>query len=125
MNIELSRFRVLPGQMPLVEEWLDFLNENMDAVIKTLDGENMLVETIFSEHLDGADYLYWFSIQGTGGIDVRESQHWVDAKHLEYWRACIDASSTPVDLKPRVTMIPERIMGGFTNAAQQVTQPPG
>ncbi len=56
---------------------------------------------------------------------MRESQHRVDAKHLEYWRACIDASYTPVDLKPRVTMIPERIMGGFTNAAQQVTQQPG
>lgn len=59
------------------------------------------------------------------GIDVRESQHRVDAKHLEYWRACIDAAYTPVDLKPKVTMIPERIMGGFTNAAQQVTQQPG
>lgn len=109
-NFEPSRFRVRPGRTPLAEEWPGFLNRNMGAVLHILNG---------------ADYLYWFSIQGTGRIDVRESQHWVDAKHLEYWRACIDASSTPVDLKPRVTMIPERIMGGFTNAAQQVTQQPG
>jgi len=118
MNIELSRFRVRPGQMPVVEEWLAFLKQNMDAVLQTLDGENMLVETIFSEHLDGADYLYWFSIQGEGGVDVRESKHWVDEKHLEYWRACIDDSYTHVDLTPRVTMIPERVMGGFTNGGQ-------
>lgn len=114
MNIELSRFRVRPGQMPLVEEWLGFLNQNMDAVLQTLDGENMLVETIFSEHHDGADYLYWFSIQGEGGADVRESKHWVDEKHLEYWRACIDDSYAHVDLAPRVTMIPARVMDTLT-----------
>lgn len=118
MNIELSRFRVRPGQMPLVDEWLDFLNRNMDAVLQTLDGENMLVETIFSEHLDGADYLYWFSIQGEGGLDVRESRHWVDRKHLEYWRACIDDSYTHVDLAPRVTMIPARVMDTFAGCGQ-------
>lgn len=96
----------------------------MGAVLRILDGEKSLAATIPSD-LDGIGYLYWFSIQGTGGIDVRESQHRVDAKHLEYWRACIDAAYTPVDFKPRVTMIPERIMGVFTNAAQQVTQQPG
>lgn len=119
MNIELSRFRVREGQMPVVEQWLSFLNENMDAVIETLEGERMLVETIFSEHLDGADYLYWFSIQGEGGIEVRESAHWIDAKHLEYWRACIDDSYEHVDLAPRVSMMPRRIRTQLRIAAQQ------
>ena len=104
---------MLPGKMAVVEQWLAFLNQDMDAVVQTLEGENMLVETIFHEHLDGRDYLYWFSIQGEGGIDVRDSQHPVDAKHLEYWRECIDDSYTHVDLKPRVTMLPEAIRTHF------------
>lgn len=109
MNIELSRFRVLPGRMDAVDEWMQFLTENIDAVIRTLEGERMFVESIFSEHHDGADYLYWYSIQGEGGIDVRESDHWVDKKHIEFWQRCIDSSYEHVDLTSRVTMIPERI----------------
>ena len=109
MNIELSRFRVRPGCQPLVEEWLDFLRDNLGAVLETLDGERMLVESIFSEHLDGVDYLYWYTIQGEGGTMVTASEHWIDVKHLEYWRLCIDDSYPGVDLPSRVTMIPERI----------------
>ena len=103
------RFRVLPGKGPLVDEWLEFLERNMPAVLETLEGEKMYVESILSETLDGIDYLYWYSIQGEGGIDVRESDHWLDHKHLEYWRACINPDFTPVVITPRVNMIPQRI----------------
>ena len=44
-----------------------------------------------------------------GGSAVTESERWIDLKHLEYWRACIDDSYPGVDLPSRVTMIPERI----------------
>lgn len=62
MNIELMRFRVKPGKIERVDQWLQFLNSNMPAVLETLEGERMYVETIFSETLDGAEYLYWYSI---------------------------------------------------------------
>ena len=47
MNIELSRFRVRKGKSEVVDEWMNFLNENMEEVLLTLDGEKMYVETIF------------------------------------------------------------------------------
>lgn len=62
MNIELMRCRVKPGKTERVDQWLQFLNSNMPAVLETLEGERMYVETIFSETLDGAEYLYWYSI---------------------------------------------------------------
>lgn len=108
------RFRVLPGKSLLVDQWLEFLNRNMPAVLETLDGEKMYVETIFSETLDGVDYLYWYSIQGENGTNVQESAHWLDIKHLEYWEACIDSEFTPVVITPRVNMIPERIRAQMT-----------
>ena len=49
MNIELSRFRVRKGKSEVVDKWMNFLNENMDEVLLTLDGEKMYVETIFRE----------------------------------------------------------------------------
>lgn len=109
MKTELRRFRVLPGRMDLVNEWMHFLTSNLDAVIETLDGERIFVESIFGEHLDGADYLYWYVVQGEGGNNVRESDHWIDKKHIEYWDQCIDKAYDHVKLTSHATMIPNHI----------------
>lgn len=47
----------------------------MEEVLLTLEGEQMYIETIFREILNGEEYLYWYSIQGTGGVEVNESEH--------------------------------------------------
>ena len=39
MNIELSRFHVRKGKSEVVDKWMNFLNENMEEVLLTLDGE--------------------------------------------------------------------------------------
>ncbi|GAA4375777.1 DUF6176 family protein [Paeniglutamicibacter cryotolerans] len=67
----MSRFQVLPGRMDVVEAWLAFPNEKIDAVIQPRDGENLLVETIRSEELEGAGSPDWFSIQGGGMVHER------------------------------------------------------
>lgn len=108
MNIELSRFRVKAGKTEKVDEWIQFLNDNMEDVLLTLDGEKMYIETIFREKTDDAEFLYWYSIQGEGGQDIMESESWIDKKHLEYWDECIDNESQ-VDMKMEVSMIPHRI----------------
>ena len=84
MNIELSRFRVRKGKSEVVDKWMNFLNENMEEVLLTLDGEKMYVETIFREKCDDEEYLYWYSIQGENGIRVEESDSWIDKNyHVE------------------------------------------
>ncbi|TWT09244.1 DUF6176 family protein [Planomicrobium sp. CPCC 101079] len=109
MNIELTRFRVKEGKTAKVDEWLEFLNEHLDDVLVTLEGEKMYVETIFRETLEGKEYLYWYSIQGEGGQSVESSTHWVDEKHLAFWNECIDPTFQPVDLTTSVVMIPTNI----------------
>lgn len=109
MNVELTRFKVKAGKSEAVNEWLKFLNDNMKDVLVTLEGEKMYVETIFREVLNGDEYLYWYSVQGSGGQDVEESEHWIDKQHLEFWEECIDESFRPVDLGTEVVMIPEKV----------------
>lgn len=109
MNVEITRFRVKQGKKELVTEWLKFLNDNIDDVLVTLEGEKMYVETIFREELEGYEYLYWYSVQGESGIEVEESDHWIDIKHLEYWNECIDENYRPVDLSTEVVMIPDKV----------------
>ncbi|PYF08446.1 DUF6176 family protein [Ureibacillus chungkukjangi] len=109
MNIECTRFRVKQGKTERVNEWLAFLNEHLDDVLVTLEGEKMFVETIFREVLNGDEFLYWYSVQGTGGVEVEASEHWIDKKHLEYWDECIDKTYRPVDLKTEVVMIPNKV----------------
>lgn len=109
MNVELTKYRVIDGKSAVVDEWLTFLNENMKDVLVTLEGEKMYVETIFREVLDGHEYLYWYSIQGEGGVEVESSTHWIDEKHLAFWKECIDSSFQPVDLVTSVVMIPSTV----------------
>ena len=96
MKVELVRVKVLEGKSETVDEWMKFLNDNMKEVLLTLDGEKMYVETILREVLNGEEYLYWYSIQGEGGIEVEDSESWIDKKHLEYWKECIDKTFRPV-----------------------------
>lgn len=109
MNVELTRFRVKKGKSARVDEWLSFLNDHLDDVLVTLEGEKMYVETIFRETLGDDEYLYWYSVQGEGGQDVETSEHWIDQKHLAYWDECIDQTFKPVDLTTEVVMIPAKI----------------
>ena len=109
MEVELTRYRVKPGKSSKVEEWLNFLNENMEDVLVTLEGEKMYVETIFHELLNGEEFLYWYSVQGNGGENVDDSAHWIDLKHLEYWDECIDKQFGSVDLNTKVVMIPKQV----------------
>ncbi|HEM4989949.1 TPA: hypothetical protein U1348_000986 [Streptococcus suis] len=109
LNVELSRFRVKEGKTVQVDEWMAFLNEHMEDTLLTLEGEKMYVETIFREVSDGLQYLYWYSVQAEGGIEVEDSESYIDKKHLEYWEECIDPNYGMVDLEPQVIMIPKPI----------------
>lgn len=109
INVELTRYRVLEGKSDCVDEWMKFLNDNMKDTLLTLESEKMYVETIFREKIDGVEYLYWFSVQGEGGTAVEESESYIDKKHLEYWRECIDASFGYQDLTAEGVMIPDAI----------------
>lgn len=109
LNVELTKFKVLEGKSEKVDEWMKFLNDNMKDVLLTLDGEKMYVETIFREVIGNEEYLYWYSVQGEGGIDIYESESFIDKKHLEYWKECIDRKFKPIDMDMQVVMIPEKI----------------
>ncbi len=78
LNVELSRFRVKEGKTVQVDEWMAFLNEHMEDTLLTLEGEKMYVETIFREVLDGREYLYWYSVQAEGRIEVEDSESYID-----------------------------------------------
>jgi hypothetical protein len=81
LNIELTRFKVKKGKSKVVDEWLSFLNDNMNETLLTLEAEKMYVETIFREVLNGDEYLYWYSVQGVGGQEVEDSESFIDKKH--------------------------------------------
>jgi len=109
MQIECTRFRVKKGKSRQVDEWMKMLNDRMSEVMLTLQDEKMYVETIFRENVDGTEYLYWFSVQGEDGSELKDSVHDVDKKHMEFWDECIDESYAPVDLESQVVMIPKKV----------------
>ena len=107
MKVELSRFRVKPGKSERVTEWLAMLNRRMPEVLQTLEREEMKIEVIFREIIDGNEYLYWFSVQGEQGETRRNSPFDVDAKHIEFHKECIDHDYGMRDAQPQVVMVPK------------------
>ena len=69
----------------------------------------MYVETLFRELLNGGEYLYLYSIQSENGLEVSEYDHWIDKKHLAYWKECIVETFRPVDLKTEGVMSSDNI----------------
>jgi Family of unknown function (DUF6176) len=114
MKVELSRFRVKSGKSERVDEWLATLNRHMDEVIQTLDREQMKLEVIFREIIDGTDYLYWFSVQGEQGEPCETSPFSIDATHIQFWIECIDEEYGRHDAQPQVVMLPEAVARAMT-----------
>ncbi|MFS0783929.1 DUF6176 family protein [Bacillus sp. 1P06AnD] len=108
-QVELTRFRVKQGKSNVVDQWMALLNEHMPEVLLTLKDEKMYVESIFREVAEDAEYLYWYSIQGPGGMAVEESCHEIDKKHLDFWHECIDEEYKPIDMRPEAVMIQEKV----------------
>lgn len=105
MKVELMRFKVKKGKSHRVDEWMKLLNDHMKDVLLTLNDEKMYVETIFREIQGEDEYLYWYSIQGEGGIHVEQSQHEIDKQHVAFWYECIDEEVPATDMKAEVVMI--------------------
>ena len=109
MRVELCRFRVKPGKSERVDEWLAMLNTRMEEVLQTLEREQMKLEIIFREMIDGQEYLYWFSVQDEAGEGVRTSPFEVDHLHLAFHEECIDHTYGHHDGQPQVIMAPPHI----------------
>jgi len=109
MRVELTRVRVKEGKSARVDEWLRMLNDNMSEVIQTLDREQMKVEVIFREMVDGEEYLYWFSVQGEAGEEVNTSPFDVDRQHMAFHEECIDHKYGAHDAQPQVVMVPPNL----------------
>ena len=112
-TVELTRFKVKEGKTEAVDQWMKLLNDNMSSVLSTLNDEKMYIETIFREEIEGNEYLYWYSVQGKGGIEVQDSHHDIDKQHLAYWKECIDQDFRSIDLKTEVVMIQENILAAI------------
>lgn len=113
LTVELSRVKVKAGKSAQVDEWMAFLQDHMADTLLTLEAEKMYVEAIFREQVEGAEYLYWFSVQGQGGTAVQDSSSYIDKKHLEYWKECIDSSYAMEDMDRQLVMIPQAIMAAI------------
>lgn len=114
MKIELTRFKIKEGKSKKVDEWMKLLNDNIPAVLLTLEDEKMYVEAIFRELNKEGEFLYWFSIQGHGGKEISESVHEIDKKHIEYSIECIEKYSK-TDMKLEVIMLPDWIKDAINN----------
>jgi hypothetical protein len=109
VKVELSRFRVRRDKSERVDEWLGMLNDNMAEALTTLDREQMKVEVVFREVIDGEEYLYWFSVQDERGESAHGSPFAVDREHLAFHEECIDHEYGRRDAQPQVVLVPPDI----------------
>lgn len=116
MKVELTKFKVKPNKSDKVDEWMAYIEENMDDALLTLEGEKMYVETIFREQNGEHEYLYWYSVQEDDMEDDEELN--INQKLLDFFDECIDKTFQPLDLEASVVMMPKRIRNTIFNKGQ-------
>jgi hypothetical protein len=107
--VRLKRFKVKDGKSAKVDEWMEFLRTHHDEVTATLNDEKIFLESIFREKRADDDYLYWFSVRVPGGIDVRDSKHTVDKRHLEFADECLGSDRQAEEMTCELTLMQESI----------------
>lgn len=108
MRAELTKFKVKEGKSEVVDEWIEYMRDNMEDVLLNLEGEKMYVETIFREVFMDVEYLYWYSIQSDENGEKIDDTY-LDEKHLEYMEECIDKTFRPAEMQAEVVMLPEHL----------------
>ena len=108
MRAELTKFKVKDGKSEVVDEWIEYMRDNMEDVLLNLEGEKMYVETIFREVFMDVEYLYWYSIQSDENGEKIDDTY-LDEKHLEYMEECIDKTFRPAEMQAEVVMLPEHL----------------
>ena len=108
MRAELTKFKVKEGKSEVVDEWIEYMRDNMEDVLLNLEGEKMYVETIFREVFMDVEYLYWYSIQSDEDGEKIDDTY-LDVKHLEYMEECIDKTFRPAEMQAEVVMLPEHL----------------
>jgi len=108
MRAELTKFKVKEGKSEVVDEWIEYMRDNMEDVLLNLEGEKMYVETIFREVFMDVEYLYWYSIQSDEDGEKIDDTY-LDEKHLEYMEECIDKTFRPAEMQAEVVMLPEHL----------------
>ena len=109
MKVELSRFRVRQGKSARVDDWMNMLNANLADNLEGLAREQMKLEVIFREIIDGQEYLYWFSVQGEAGEPLQTSTFAVDHQHMAFHNECIEAEYGMRAAQPQAIMVPEHV----------------
>lgn len=117
MKVELTKFRIKENKSERVDEWVEYMQDHMDDVLVTLEGEKMFVETIFREKKGNHEYLYWYSVQDETGKELDEDDPPIDETHLKFWEECIDKTFRPEDMNAAVCMIPKRIQRAMNEYA--------
>ncbi|MDK6863516.1 MULTISPECIES: DUF6176 family protein [Nosocomiicoccus] len=107
-KVELTKFRVKPGKSKKVDRWLKYIQENMEGVIRNVEGEKVYVETIFREAFNDVEYLYWYTIQDKEAAES-ETTSPIDQTHIDFFEDCIDHTFHPEDMVSEVLIIPDRI----------------
>jgi hypothetical protein len=109
MRVELSRYRVKPGKSARVDEWMQTLTDRRDECLETLVREQMKFEVIFREQIGENEFLYWLTVQGEEGEEVKTSPFDIDHVHIEFWNECIDRDYGEQNAFPQLILVPPHI----------------
>lgn len=109
IRTEFVTFVVKEGLEAEADRWMRLLVQRQQECLETLEQERMHYESVFRSIRGGRLCLSWFSVQSSGGRDVRDSSHEIDRLHLEFWNKCMDPNIPPERLEHIVSFVSEDI----------------
>ena len=115
-------FPIRVGKESRAAEWLAMLVARQAECVATLDREAMHFESIFQIHIAGRLHLSWFAARSPAGASVDSSPLEVDQLHMEFWRECIDSSTTPLKFTHVINFVSPSIEEAIVERERMLAQ---
>jgi hypothetical protein len=112
IKVELTRFRIRPGEEGTYAEWMSFHRQHQPEMVATLDRERMYFESIFRDETGDGRTIYWLSVEGEGGEPVTTSPHEVDRVHVRFGQRVLERESK-YNLHTEFVLMPDWIEEGI------------
>jgi hypothetical protein len=88
----LVRVKIRPDKTTEAREWIEELSARRSENLKSMERENLFLDSLYTFETEGDLWIYWVLVQKTGASTVDPLSN-LERSHLDFLRCCTEIES--------------------------------